>query len=66
MKMMINFSRIKARLLFELQALKKATREALPEMITTLTNGLTLLIYAFFIGVGLVLSFFFTVFLIQR
>ncbi|EDU1412917.1 hypothetical protein BMS47_004902 [Salmonella enterica] len=66
MKMMINFSRIKARLCFELQAFKKATREALPEMIATLTNGLTLLIYAFFIGVGLVLSFFFTVFLMQR
>ncbi|EIR3270630.1 hypothetical protein LWV19_001135 [Salmonella enterica] len=48
MKMMINFSRIKARLCFELQAFKKATREALPEMIATLTNGLTLLIYAFF------------------
>ncbi|ECD7242601.1 hypothetical protein LVO39_002034 [Salmonella enterica] len=66
MKMMINFSRIKSRLCFELQAFKKAIREALPEMITTLTNGLTLLIYAFFIGVGLVLSFFFTVALMQR
>ncbi|EBM0566583.1 hypothetical protein KJE99_003744 [Salmonella enterica] len=66
MKMMINFSRIKSRLLFELQALKKASREALPEIITVLTNGLTFLIYAFFIGVGLVLSFFFTVSLMQR
>ncbi|EKZ9425943.1 hypothetical protein RH868_001629 [Salmonella enterica] len=66
MKTMINFSRIKSRLFFELQALKKASSEALPEMIATLTNGLTLLIYAFFIGVGLVLSFFFTVSLMQR
>ncbi|EFQ5405483.1 hypothetical protein SD761_004577 [Salmonella enterica] len=66
MKTMINFSCIKARLCFELQAFKKATREVLPEMIATLTNGLTLLIYAFFIGVGLVLSFFFTVSLMQR
>ncbi|EBA1657876.1 hypothetical protein DSF30_06565 [Salmonella enterica subsp. enterica serovar Oranienburg] len=65
MKAMINFSRIKTRLRFELQALKKASRDALPEMIKTLTNGLTFLIYAFFISVGLVLGFFFTVGLIR-
>ncbi|EBP3057028.1 hypothetical protein TH72_15310 [Salmonella enterica] len=59
MKTMINFSRIKSRLLFEWQAIKKASRDALPEMIKTLTNGLTFLIYAFFISVGLVLGFFF-------
>ncbi|EIC0888437.1 hypothetical protein LA938_000309 [Salmonella enterica subsp. enterica serovar Mikawasima] len=66
MKTMINFSRIKTRLLFELQALKKASRDALPEMNKTLTNGLTFLIYAFFISVGLVLGFLFTVSLMQR
>lgn len=65
MKTMINFSRIKARLLFELQAFKKASHDALPEMIKTLTNSLTFLIYAFFISVGLVLGFFFTVGLIR-
>ncbi|EJI5073107.1 hypothetical protein NE917_003043 [Salmonella enterica] len=66
MKTMINLSRIKARLRFELKAFKKACRDALPEMIKTLTNGLTFLIYAFFISVGLVLGFFFTVDLMQR
>ncbi|EEJ7165556.1 hypothetical protein OK32_002683 [Salmonella enterica subsp. enterica] len=65
MKTMINFTRIKARLLFEMQAIKRACRDALPEMIKTLTNGLTFLIYAFFISVGLVLGFFFTVGLIR-
>lgn len=66
MKTMINFSRIKSRLCLELQALKKASCEALPEMIKSLANGLTFLIYAFFIGVGLTLGFFFTVSLMQR
>lgn len=65
MKTMINLSRIKARLRFELKASKKAIRDALPEIIKTLTNGLTFLIYAFFISVGLVLGFFFTVGLIR-
>ncbi|EAO5523855.1 hypothetical protein G3755_004076 [Salmonella enterica] len=65
MKTMINLSRIKARLHFELKTSKKACRDALPEMIKTLTNGLTFLIYAFFISVGLVLGFFFTVGLIR-
>ncbi|EAY1319553.1 hypothetical protein B6187_18940 [Salmonella enterica] len=65
MKKTVNLSRIKTRLLFELQAFKKAIRDALPEMIKTLTNGLTFLIYAFFISVGLVLGFFFTVGLIR-
>ncbi|EIG7157644.1 hypothetical protein L0A00_003041 [Salmonella enterica] len=65
MKTMINLSRIKARLHFELKASQKACRDALPEMIKTLTNGLTFLIYAFFISVGLVLGFFFTVGLIR-
>lgn len=65
MKTMINLSRIKARLRFELKVSKKAFRDALPEMIKTLTNGLTFLIYAFFISVGLVLGFFFTVGLIR-
>ncbi|ECW0050617.1 hypothetical protein F3P81_13855 [Salmonella enterica subsp. enterica] len=66
MKTMINFSRIKSRLLFEWQATKKASRDALPEMIKTLTNGPTFLIYAFFISAGLVLGFFFIISLMQR
>lgn len=66
MKMMINFSRIKARLCFELQAFKKAIREVLPEMVRLSGNCLTLFWYAFFIGAGLTLGFFFTVLLMQR
>ena len=62
---MINLSRIKTRLHFELKAFKKASHDALLEMIKTLANGLTFLIYAFFISVGLVLGFFFTVGLIR-
>ncbi|EBD5727919.1 hypothetical protein ACQUWL_01740 [Serratia marcescens] len=66
MKMMINFSRIKARLCFELQAFKKAIREVLPEMVRLSGNCLTFFWYAFFIGAGLTLGFFFTVLLMQR
>lgn len=66
MKMMINFSRIKARLCFELQAFKKAIREVLPEMVRLSGNYLIFFWYAFFIGAGLTLGFFFTVVLIQR
>lgn len=66
MKMMINFSRIKARLLFELQVFKKAIRDVLPEMVKLSGNCLIFFWYAFFIGAGLTLGFFFTVFLIQR
>ncbi|EHE5101070.1 hypothetical protein K5L81_001816 [Salmonella enterica] len=66
MKMMINFSRIKARLCFELQAFKKASRDVLPEMVKLSGNCLIFFWYAFFIGAGLMLGFFFTVFLIQR
>ncbi|EAP1867851.1 hypothetical protein KCA75_003502 [Salmonella enterica] len=66
MKMMINFLRIKTRLHIELQALKKAIRNLLPEMIKVLSNGISFFWYAFFIGAGLTLGFFFTVFLIQR
>lgn len=50
MKTMINLSRIKARLRFELKASIKAIRDALPEMIKTLTNGLTFLIYPFLLA----------------
>lgn len=64
--MMINFSRIKARLCFELQAFKKAIREVLPEMVRLSGNCLIFFWYAFFIGAGLTLGFFFTVVLIQR
>ncbi|EKB4086418.1 hypothetical protein ROQ35_002118 [Salmonella enterica] len=63
--MMINFSRIKARLCFELQAFKKAIREVLPEMVRLSGNCLIFFWYAFFIGAGLTLGFFFTVVLIQ-
>ncbi|EMY2901232.1 hypothetical protein AAIL32_000997 [Salmonella enterica] len=66
MKMMINFSRIKARLCFKLQAFKKAIREVLPEMVRLSGNCLIFFWYAFFIGAGLTLGFFFTVVLIQR
>ncbi|ELC4947482.1 hypothetical protein RJK31_004942 [Salmonella enterica] len=66
MKMMINFSRIKARLCFELQAFKKAIREVLPEMVRLSGNCLTFFWYAFFIGAGLTPGFFFTVLLMQR
>lgn len=64
--MMINFSRIKARLCFELQVFKKAIREVLPEMVRLSGNCLIFFWYAFFIGAGLTLGFFFTVVLIQR
>ncbi|HFJ3367615.1 TPA: hypothetical protein ACGT6A_000849 [Salmonella enterica] len=40
MKKMINFSRIKSRLRFELQAFKKAIRDVLPEMVKALSNCL--------------------------
>ncbi|EBU7264680.1 hypothetical protein EWC71_01450 [Salmonella enterica subsp. enterica serovar Oranienburg] len=66
MKTMINFSRIKSRLCFELQAIKKAIRDVLPEMVKMLGNCLIFFWYAFFISVGLVLGFFFTVGLMQR
>ncbi|EAT4153022.1 hypothetical protein EUY23_02800 [Salmonella enterica] len=66
MKTMINFSRIKSRLLFELQAFKKAIRDVLPEMVKMLGNCLIFFWYAFFIGTGLTMSFFFTVSLMQR
>lgn len=64
--MMINFSRIKARLCFELQAFKKAIREVLPEMVRLSGNCLIFFWYAFFVGAGLTLGFFFTVLLMQR
>ncbi|EBN8057058.1 hypothetical protein D0662_08925 [Salmonella enterica] len=66
MKTMINFTRIKARLLFEMQAFKKAIRDALPEMVKMLGNCLIFFWYAFFIGTGLTMGFFFTVSLMQR
>ncbi|ENS4527040.1 hypothetical protein ACE09S_005147 [Salmonella enterica] len=66
MKMMINFFRIKARLYFELQAFKKAIREVLPEMVRLSGHCLIFFWYAFFIGAGLTLGFFFTVLLMQR
>lgn len=66
MKMMINFSRIKARLCFELQAFKKAIRDVLPEMVKLTGNCFIFFWYAFFIGTGLTLGFFFTVLLMQR
>ncbi|EFR0684363.1 hypothetical protein RI881_004074 [Salmonella enterica] len=66
MKMMINFPRIKARLCFELQAFKKAIREVLPEMVRLSGNCLIFFWYAFFIGAGLTLGFFFNVLLMQR
>ncbi|EBU1221917.1 TPA: hypothetical protein ACIA70_000404 [Salmonella enterica subsp. enterica serovar Java] len=66
MKTMINFSRIKSRLCFELQAIKKAIRDVLPEMVKVLGNCLLFFWYAFFIGTGLTLSFFFTVLYMQR
>ncbi|HDX0966013.1 TPA: hypothetical protein ACGHDT_000250 [Salmonella enterica subsp. enterica serovar Reading] len=66
MKTMINFSRIKSRLRFELQAIKKAIRDVLPEMIKMLGNCLLFFWYAFFIGTGLTMGFFFTVLLMQK
>ncbi|HFJ3367518.1 TPA: hypothetical protein ACGT6A_000752 [Salmonella enterica] len=66
MKTMINLSRIKARLLFELQAIKKAIRDVLPEMIKMLGNCLIFFWYAFFIGTRLTMGFFFTVLYMQR
>ncbi|EEJ8782782.1 hypothetical protein QG78_001938 [Salmonella enterica subsp. enterica] len=66
MKTMTNLSRIKARLLFELQAFKKAIRDVLPEMVKVLGNCLLFFLYAFFIGTGLTMGFFFAVHLIQR
>ncbi|ELJ4791167.1 hypothetical protein RTR00_001515 [Salmonella enterica] len=66
MKTMINFSRIKARLCFELQAFKKAIRDVLPEMVKLSGNCLIFFWYAFFIGTGLTLGFFFAVHLMQR
>ncbi|ELC8786611.1 hypothetical protein RJV04_000873 [Salmonella enterica] len=66
MKARINIARIKSRLLFELQAFKKAIRDVLPEMVKMLGNCLLFFWYAFFISVGLVLGFFFTVYLMQR
>lgn len=62
----INFSRIRSRLCFELQAFKKAIRDVLPEMIKVLGNCLLFFWYAFFIGTGLTLGFFFTVLYMQR
>lgn len=66
MKAMINFSRIKARLRFELQAFKKAIHDALPEMLKMLGNCLLFFLYACFIGTGLTMGFFFTVLYMQR
>lgn len=62
----INFSRIRSRICFELQAFKKAIRDVLPEMIKVLGNCLLFFWYAFFIGTGLTLGFFFTVLYMQR
>lgn len=66
MKTMTNLSRIKARLLFELQAFKKAIRDVLSEMVKMLGNCLIFFWYAFFIGTGLTMGFFFTVLYMQR
>lgn len=66
MKTMIKLSRIKSRLLFELQAIKKAIRDVLPEMVKMLGNCLIFFWYAFFIGTGLTMGFFFTVLYMQR
>ncbi|EMK8626503.1 hypothetical protein V9M40_003502 [Salmonella enterica subsp. enterica serovar Newport] len=66
MKAMINFSRIKSRLRFELQAFKKAIHDVLPEMVKVLGNCLIFFWYAFFIGTGLTMGFFFTVLYMQR
>ncbi|HAT1685366.1 TPA: hypothetical protein I8Y21_006224 [Klebsiella oxytoca] len=66
MKTMINFSRLKARLCFELQAFKKAIRDVLPEIVKVSGNCLMFFWYALFIGAGLTLGFFFTVSLMQR
>ncbi|ECB7412561.1 hypothetical protein E1J77_14260 [Salmonella enterica subsp. enterica serovar Typhimurium] len=66
MKKTVNLSRIKTRLLFELQTFKKAIRDVLPEMVKVLGNCLIFFWYAFFIGTGLTMGFFFTVSLMQR
>ncbi|EAM6405865.1 hypothetical protein HHZ14_004186 [Salmonella enterica] len=66
MKKTINLSRIKTRLLFELQAFKKAIRDALPEMVKVPGNCLLFFLYACFIGTGLTMGFFFTVLYMQR
>ncbi|EAA6914960.1 hypothetical protein DRX41_04735 [Salmonella enterica subsp. enterica] len=66
MKTMINLSRIKARLRFEFQAFKKAIHDVLPEMVKMLGNCLIFFWYAFFIGTGLTMGFFFTVLYMQR
>ncbi|EGH8522728.1 hypothetical protein IFE77_003224 [Salmonella enterica] len=66
MKTMIKLSRIKARLRFELKAFKKAIHDVLPEMVKMLGNCLIFFWYAFFIGTGLTMGFFFTVSLMQR
>lgn len=66
MKKTVNLSRIKARLLFELQAFKKAIRDVLPEMVKALGNCFLFFLYAFFIGTGLTMGFFFTVLYMQR
>ncbi|EBX1374783.1 hypothetical protein DQ824_26045 [Salmonella enterica subsp. enterica serovar Newport] len=66
MKKTVNLSRIKTRLLFELQAFKKAIRDVLPEMVKVLGNCLLFFWYAFFIGTGLTMGFFFTVLYMQR
>ncbi|EHN1693780.1 hypothetical protein KG383_001076 [Salmonella enterica subsp. enterica serovar Newport] len=66
MKKTVNLSRIKARLCFELQAFKKAIRDVLPEMVKLSGNCLIFFWYAFFIGTGLTMGFFFAVHLMQR
>ncbi|ECG5643199.1 hypothetical protein E1K64_15765 [Salmonella enterica subsp. enterica serovar Poona] len=66
MKKTVNLLRIKTRLRFELQAFKKAIRDVLPEMVRVLGNGLMFFWYAFFIGTGLTMGFFFTVLYMQR
>lgn len=66
MKTMINFSRIKSRLCLEFQAFKKAIRDVLPEMVKLSGNCLIFFWYAFFIGTGLTMGFFFAIHLMQR
>lgn len=66
MKKTVNLSRIKTRLLFELQAFKKTIRDVLPEMVKVLGNCLLFFLYACFIGTGLTMGFFFTVLYMQR
>lgn len=66
MKKTVNLLRIKTHLLFELQAFKKAIRDVLPEIVKALSNCLLFFLYAFFIGTGLTMGFFFTVLYMQR